>query len=182
MAISPPPTHSSPAPLTRSSTRSLWTAAATTASHPGRRRAATETRGRTRWRATRGCTTSRRFRWRRLCYLRTGTNWRWSTEGSPPCQHSAACCRNSTGPCLCPSGLASIRRREGNPAASHYQGTAGSTLSWPPPPLHRIRESPSTITWTGPEILVRHTESSHVTQAQTLKEHSILHHSRTCKK
>ncbi len=140
----------------RSSTLSLRTAAAaTTASPPGRRRAATETHGRTRWRATRGCTTSRRFPWRRLCCL-TETNWRWSTAGSPPCPHSAACCRNSTEPCPCPSGPVSIQRPEGNPAASHYPGTAGSTPSWPPPLLRQIRESPSTTSWTGPETLVRH--------------------------
>lgn len=168
MAISPPPTHSSPAPLMRSSTLSLWTAAAaTTASLLDRRRAATETHGRTRWRATRGCTTSRPSLWRRLFYLRTETNWRWSTEGSPPCRHSAACCRNSTGPCLFPSELALIPRQAGNRAASLYPGTVGSTLSWLPPPLHQIRESPSTIIWTGPEIQVRHKESTCVSQAQT---------------
>lgn len=167
----------------RSSTLSLWTAAAaTTASPPGRRRAATETPGMTRWRATRGCTTSRRSPWRRPCYVRTETNWPWSTAGSPPCPHSAACCRNSTGPC--PSGPVSIQRREGNPAASRYPGTAGSTLSWPPQPLRRIRESPSTTTWTGPETPVRHTESGfsvilHVPQAWTFKEYGILHQTRT---
>lgn len=159
MAISPPPTLSSPALLTRSSTRSLWTAAAaTTASPPGsRRRAATGTHGRTRWRAMRGCTTSRRFPWRRPCYLRTETSWRWSTADSPPCPLSAACCRNSTGPCLCLSGPASIQTREGNPAASRYPGTAGCTQSWPLLQLRRIRGSPITTTWTGPETLVRHT-------------------------
>lgn len=180
VAISPPPTHSSPVPLMKSSTLSRRTAAAaTTASHLGRRRAPTETHGRTRWRAMWGCTTFRHFPWRRLCYLRTETNLPWSTEGSPPCRRSAACCKNSTGPCLCPSGRALIRRQEGNPAASRYRGTAGSTPSWPPPPLQQIRESPSSITWTGPEILVRHKESSNITQAQTFQEHSILHHSRT---
>lgn len=174
MAISPPLTHSSPAPLMKSSTLSLWTAAAATASLLGRRRAPTGTHGRTRWRAMRGCTTSRHFPWRSLCCLRTETNWRWSIEGSPPCLHSAACCKNSTGPCRCPSGLASTRRQEGNPAASHYPGTAGCTPSWPPPLLHRIRKSPSSIAWTGPEILVRHTESPCITQ-HIFQEHSILH-------
>lgn len=156
MATSPPPTRSSPAPLMRSSTLTLRTAAATTASPPGRRRVATETRGTTRWRAMRGCTTSRRFPWRRPCCLRTETNWRWSTAGSPPCPHSAACCKNSTEPCLCPSGPVLIQRREGNPAASRCPGTAGSMLSWPPP-LRQITESLSTTSWTGPETLVRHT-------------------------
>lgn len=128
---SPPPTHSSPAPLMRSSTQSpsMAAAAATMASRPGRRWVATETRGRTRWRPICGCSTCRRFPGRRPWWLTTVINWPWSTEGSPPCRRHEACCRTTTGPCPCPSGQASIRRREENPAASHYPGTVGSMPS-----------------------------------------------------
>lgn len=157
MAISPPPTHSSPAPLMRSSTLSLRTAAAATTASPPERRPATEIHGMIRWRAARGCTISRHFPWRRPCCLRTETTWRWSTGGSLPCLHSAACCKNSTEPCLCPSGPVLSQKGEGNHAASRYPETAGYMLSWPPPLL--IRESPSTTSWTGPETLVRYTES-----------------------
>lgn len=156
MAISPHPTHSSHVRLMRNSTLSRRKAAATTASLPGRRRAATETHGRTRWRATRGCTTSRRFPWRNPCYARIGTSWRWSTAGSPPCQHSAACCKNSTERCLCPSGPVSIQTQGGNHAASHFPETVGSTLYWLPPLPHLIRENRSTTSWTGPETQVKH--------------------------
>lgn len=174
-ATSPPLTRSSRAPLKRSTAPSLWTAAvaATTASRLGRRRAATETHGRTRWRAIRGCTTCRHSPWRKTCCLRTETNWQWSTDGSPPCRPNVACSRNSTGPCLCPSGQALTLRWGVSPAASRYPGTAGSTLSWLPPLLRRIRESASTITWSEPEILVSHTESSHATPAQRINQWMI---------
>lgn len=160
---SPPPTHSSPAPLMRSSTQSPSTqaVAATTASRPGRSWAATGTRGRSRWRPTCGCSTSRRFPVRRPCWLTTVINWQWSTDGSPPCHHLEACCRITTGPCPCPSGQASIQKWVGNPAASHYPGTAGSTPSWLLPPRRLNRENPSIIAWSGPEILVRPAESSY---------------------
>lgn len=156
VAISLPLTRSSPVLLMKSSTLSLRkAAAATTASPLGRRRAAIETHGRTRWRATRGCTTSRRFPWRNPCYLRTETSWRWSTAGSPPCQHRAACCKNNTEPCLCPSEPVSIQIQEGNHVVSRYPGTAGSTQSWQPPPLYQIQERHSTTSRTGPETQVR---------------------------
>ncbi len=162
VVISPPLTHSSLAPLMRSSTPSFRMAASATMVSPlDRRRAATETHGMTRWRATRGCTTSRRFPWRKPCYLRTETNWRWSTAGRTPCPHSAACCRNSTGLCLYPSEPVLIQRQEGNPAASHCLGTAGCMQYWPPLLLHRIKESHSTTTWTGPETRVRHSLHVH---------------------
>lgn len=135
-------------------------AAATAASRLGRRWAATETRGRTRWRPVCGCSTCRRFPGRSPWWLTTVINWPWSTEGSPPCRRHEACCRSTTGPCPCPSGQASIQRREGNPAASHYPETVGSTPSWPPPPRHRSRENPSIIAWSGQEILVRQAQSS----------------------
>lgn len=186
MATSPPLTPSSPAPLMTTSTQSLRTAAAATMASPlGRRRAATGTRGRTRWRAMRGCTTSRPFQWRRTCCLRTETNWRWSTADSPPCPHSAACCKNNTGPCLCPSGPASIQTREGNPAASRYPGTAGFMLFWLLPLLHRIRGSPISTSWTGPEAVVRHTPSlfhifTHEPQAQKKGEYcAFMYHTGT---
>lgn len=152
--ISPPLTPFSLVLLTRSSARSLRKAAATMASPPGQRRAAIETRGTTRWKATHGCTTSRRFPWRNPCYPRTGTSWRWSTAGRPRCLHSAVCCRNSTEPCPCPSGPVLIQRQEENLAASHFPGTAASMLSWLPL-LLLIRGNRSTIHWTGPGMQVR---------------------------
>ena len=142
-------------PLTRNSTRSPRRAAATTASPLGQRRAATEIHGRIRWRATQGCTTSRHFPLRNPCDLKTETSWQWSTAGSPLCLHSAACCKNSTEPCHCPSGPVLIQTQEENLAASHFPETAGCTLSWLPPPLHQIRGNPSTISWIEVETQVR---------------------------
>lgn len=155
MATSPLLTRSSLVPRTRSTTQSLRKAATTTASRPGRSRAATGTRGTTRWRATAGCTTCRHFLWKIPCSLRTGSSWRWSTAGSPPCRPSAACCRSSTELCRCPSGPASTQTQEGNRAALRFPETAGFTLSWLLPLLHRIKENPSTTTWTRPEAQVR---------------------------
>lgn len=151
-AISPPRTHSNPAPLMKSSTLSLRKEAVTTTASPrDQRPPATETHGRTRWRTTRGCTIFKRSLWKNPCYLRTGTNWRWSIADSLLCLHSAACCRNSTELCLCLSGPALIQRQEGNPAVSRYPGTAGSTPSWLPPLPHQNKESPNSTTWIGLE-------------------------------
>lgn len=152
MAISLLLIRSSRVPLMRSFTLSLRKAAATTASPLGRRQAATGTHGRTRWRATRGCTTSRRSPWKNL---RTETSWPWSTAGSPLSLRSAACCKNSTEPFRCLSGPASIQTQEANLEVSLFPGTAGSTPSWLLPLLHRIRGSITTTSWTRPETQVR---------------------------
>lgn len=93
--------------------------------------------------------------------MTTVINWPWSTDGSPPCHHLEACCRITTGPCPCRSGQASIQKWVGNPAASHYPGTVGSTPSWLLPPLRLNIENPSIIAWSGPGILVRSAESSY---------------------
>lgn len=159
VAISPPLTLFSP--LMKSSTLSLRKAAAATmVLPPARRLAATEIHGRNRWRATRGCTTSKHFLWKSPFDLRTETSWRWSTVGSLLCLLSVACCRSNTEPYRCPSGTALIQMREGNLAASHFRETVDFMLFWLLL-LRQTRENPGNTHWTQTETQVRLSGPSH---------------------
>ncbi|XP_037604851.1 connector enhancer of kinase suppressor of ras 2-like isoform X2 [Sebastes umbrosus] len=111
--------HSEPQGRSSSSSRQ-------TASPPARRRAATELVAGPDGEQHKDALPPDVPGWRRSLLPRTETNWRWSNRRQSTCPRSAACCKNTTEPCLCLTGPASTQTRRKAPQLQLPRGQRAS--------------------------------------------------------